>query len=489
MKLSIFLGLTCALTYTPSYAFKVPPPLNESLRAKGVDVNSVPVDIANPELFKSLNESANREQVESTERQTENPSHQIQISENSEINYEFVSQFFQPSICIDRLENFVGCIKATETYYAFLGKKIIHSQKAKNYLEGLDSKAEFSYVNDFSIEIKKSDLSLNPLQIKKFMQLQLEDYKNLFSINQAKVEFLKYQKDTLEHMKVNQAKLTKAQWVEVLNSYLENNDAPHTEFYKEEETLNAVKDQIFFGIGVMLNKQGSHLFVQSVPEGSASAKVGVQPGWRIVNINGESTEKMDLQTAVQKLRGPENTSVVVTFFENGQPIEKTIERKKVEIKNVKSRLIKVKGKNYGYISLSSFMVGTSSNNAQIFHAAVNALKQEIVNEIQNFKSQNVEGLLFDLRGNGGGFIGIANEIASLFLKKESLFTVVEDAANSHASTVLTDKDPIYTGKLVILQNSGSASASEMFANAMKFYERALIVGRTSLEKGPIKINR
>lgn len=483
MKLSILLGLTFTLAYSPSYAFKVPPPLNESLKAKGIDINAVPVDIANPELFKSLNEAATSDHAKvNNENEIENDE-TIKISEDSEIDFEFASQFFQPKICIQRLENFVGCISVIETYYAFLGKQILHSQKAKNYLENLNSKIEFLLINDFSIEMKNIDLVLSPYQFKQLKNLKFEDYKNLFSNAQAKVEFLQYQKNVLNHMKENKSKLNKAQWAAVLNTYLENNDAPHTEFYNEEEILNKTKDQVFYGIGVVLHQQGAHFFVQTVPEESASAAVGVQPGWSIVKVNGEPTDKMELNALVQKLRGPENTTVNVTFLDNQQLIEKTIKRKKVEVKNVKSRLIKINNKKYGYISLSSFMLSTYTNNAKIFQDAVNALKQDIINAIHNFESQNVEGILFDLRGNGGGYTSLANVIASLFLKKESLFSILEDSANSHYSTLLTTEHPVYNGKLVILQNSSSASASEMFSNAMKFYERALIVGRTSFGKG------
>ncbi len=242
------------------------------------------------------------------------------------------------------------------------------------------------------------------------------------------------------------------------------------ERYKELEIGTSGE---FGGVGIEISGENDLLTVITPIEGSPAAKAGIKPGDLIIAIDGKSTEGLSVDEAVKSLRGPKGSTVKITIQSQGDknPREVVLVRDIIYVKSVDSKLIDGR---IGYIKLSQFQEKTSEELVK----AVEAL------EFEN-KSQ-LNGLILDLRNNPGGLLTQAVEVADEFIDEGLIVSVkgrVEDQSTEYYATK-KDNTPGYP--IIILVNKGSASASEVVAEALQDKKRAIILGTKTFGKGSVQ---
>lgn len=228
------------------------------------------------------------------------------------------------------------------------------------------------------------------------------------------------------------------------------------------------------GLGMQIDSRDDRIRIISPIEGTPAYRKGLQAGDVLWEINGKSTIKMNTQDAANLMRGPAGTSVNLKIHREGVPdlLDYDIERAVIELKSVNFYGF-FEGTNIGYIRLSRFAEETGNE----LHAAINALTAE----------KPLDGLVFDLRSNGGGLLQEAVETANLFLEKDKLVVYTLGRTPDTERRYYSDKDPmIPKGKLVILVDEGTASASEIVSGAIQDWDRGIIMGQTTYGKGLVQ---
>ncbi len=247
---------------------------------------------------------------------------------------------------------------------------------------------------------------------------------------------------------------------------------PHSSLLPPEayEDLQIDSEGEFPGIGIHITLQNGIVTVISPIEGTPAFKAGVKAKDRIIKIDGFVPK--DLRDAVSKMRGPKGTTVVVTIAREGfsEPLELTITRDIIPVESIKSLVIKP---GYGYIWITNF----TGNTTDDFIKALEKLESG---------STPLKGFILDLRDNGGGLLNQAIKVSDIFLEEGKILSIEGRLKkNSRVFTAHPDKVK-RTYPMVILINSGSASASEIVAGALQDHKRALILGTTSFGKGSVQ---
>ncbi|WP_034384651.1 S41 family peptidase [Deinococcus sp. YIM 77859] len=247
-------------------------------------------------------------------------------------------------------------------------------------------------------------------------------------------------------------------------------------YYREPEN-NAIEAQNlngeFGGIGVSLvaaNPDGTGGKVDNVYKGGAAAQAGVQIGDVFVKIGDQEVLTSKLDEIVRLVRGQEGTTVNVTFARNGKPFTVKMERRKVTIVSVEQTMLPG---NVGYIALNTFY---NEKVGEQFRAA-----------IADMKKRGVQKLILDLRDNGGGLLNAGIDVADQFLAQGKIVSLRDRSGRTEVAGSATNRPTDYTGKLVVLVNKNSASASEIVAGALQDTKRATIVGEQTFGKGVAQI--
>ena len=226
----------------------------------------------------------------------------------------------------------------------------------------------------------------------------------------------------------------------------------------------------FTGIGIHITIQDGFVTVISPIEDTPAYKAGIKARDRIIKVDGKSTR--DLRNAVNMMRGPKGTKVLVTILREGvkKPLEFELVRDVIPIQSVKSFDMKP---GYGYIRLSNF-TGTTT--------------PEMLKALEKMETAEVplKGLILDLRNNGGGLLNQSIKVADLFLDEGAILSI--KGRNNKNTKVFNATHSSVERKypLVVLINGGSASASEIVAGALQDHKRALILGTTSFGKGSVQ---
>ncbi|WP_144669267.1 carboxy terminal-processing peptidase [Dokdonia sp. Hel_I_53] len=276
-----------------------------------------------------------------------------------------------------------------------------------------------------------------------------------------------------------------------LNAIVEGFD-PHTYYFApvEKDRFDTQMSGQFQGIGARLQKKNGEIRVtdiisggpawrsEQLKEGDVILKVKQEDEKDALNVVG-----MRLEDAIEFIKGPKGTKVTLSVKTklDGSTKNITIERDIVELEEVYARSAKVvkDGRKYGLINLPKFYFDMQNYKEK------NAAK-DVKREVERLKREGVEGLVIDLRNNGGGSLKTVVDIAGLFIRQGP---VVQVAGNGDEPEVLEDLDPsiVWDGPLVILVNEISASASEILAAAMQDYERAIIIGgKQTYGKGTVQ---
>lgn len=261
-------------------------------------------------------------------------------------------------------------------------------------------------------------------------------------------------------------------------------DDPYTVYLEPSTNKRFLEDLEgqFDGIGAELSIRDALLTVVAPLEGSPAEKAGIKPKDIIVKVDGQETAKMSFDDAIAKIRGKKGTEVVLTVVHDAQSEESKISvmRDTIEVKSVKLSFV---GDNNSIALLKINQFGKDT---------VSLLKksqQEIVDK-------KVKGIVIDLRNNPGGLLNTAIEVSSLFIpndltkfENENLkkgVVVIEENAKKEQEKFTRTSNQLFSLPFVVIQNNGSASASEIFAGAMKDYKLGKIIGETSFGKGSVQ---
>jgi carboxyl-terminal processing protease len=245
---------------------------------------------------------------------------------------------------------------------------------------------------------------------------------------------------------------------------------PYTEYFNPDdaEEFQSEIDGVFEGIGAQLGKDAdNNIIVVSPISGYPAEKAGLKPKDIIAEINGESAYDLSISEAVDKIRGPKGTSVKLTIVREDSVEEFEITREEIDIPSVETEI-----KNgVGIMKISRFGDDTVS-------LATKAAFE--------FKAANVKGIVLDLRGNPGGYLEGAVDIASLWLTNDK--TVLTERRENTVIDTFESKGPgiLSSIKTVVLIDEGSASASEIVAGALKDNQSAELVGQKTFGKGSVQ---
>ena len=250
---------------------------------------------------------------------------------------------------------------------------------------------------------------------------------------------------------------------------------PHSVYISAEEVkrMNEPLQGSFDGIGVQFNILNDTLMVVSPIAGGPSEKLGIRSGDRIVIIDTDTVAGVGLQnsTVIKKLRGKKGTKVVVQIVRQGEKglLQFDIIRDKIPIYSLDAAYMITK--NTGYVKLNRF----AATSMQEFHKAVDSLKQS-----------GFENLILDLRGNGGGYLKTAIALADEFLDEGQMVVYTEGTHQPRQSYRATNKGSFSKGRIIVMVDEGSASASEIVTGAIQDWDRGIVVGRRSFGKGLVQ---
>lgn len=250
---------------------------------------------------------------------------------------------------------------------------------------------------------------------------------------------------------------------------------PHSEYMTADEykKMNEPLQGNFEGIGVQFNILKDTITVVSPISGGPSEKLGIRSGDRIVEIEDTVVAGIGITNndVIKKLRGDKGTKVSVKIMRRGvpEPIAYTIVRDKIPIYSVDAGYM-LKG-DIGYIKINRFAQSTMDE----FYAAMDKLEPK-----------GMKSLILDLRGNSGGYLNTSIDLSDEFLDNNALIVYTEGATSPRKDNNATSRGRFQKGKLVVLIDEGSASASEIVSGAVQDHDRGLIIGRRSFGKGLVQ---
>ncbi|MCB9030835.1 MAG: S41 family peptidase [Chitinophagales bacterium] len=261
---------------------------------------------------------------------------------------------------------------------------------------------------------------------------------------------------------------------EAINAILEHLD-PHSVYFTEEELQQANEplEGNFEGVGIQFNILRDTIIVVNTISGGPSEKVGIMSGDKIVVIDGENVAGIGITNkgVTDRLRGPKGTRVKVSIDRKGltKPQDFSITRDVIPLYSVDASYML--DPETGYIRVSKFAASTV---------------EEFRDAVSELKGDGMENLILDLRGNGGGYLNAAIDLSDEFLDAGKLIVYTDGRAYPRQDAYATSFGKMQSGKVVVLIDESSASASEIVSGALQDWDRALIVGRRSFGKGLVQ---
>ena len=269
---------------------------------------------------------------------------------------------------------------------------------------------------------------------------------------------------------VNLDMLTEKAIIEVLK-----NLDPHSTYIsaKDVKEMNEPLNGNFEGIGVQFNLLRDSIIIVEPIGGGPCEKVGIRAGDRILTIDQEKVTGINISTSGvrSRLMGAKGTKVNITVYRKGSKdiLDFTIIRDKIPILSVDASYML--DKETGYIKLNKFAATT---------------EKEFSDAVTNLKKNNMKNLVLDLRGNGGGYMLAATQLADKFFSDEKLLVYLLGRKSPRQDFKSTGNGVLSSSRLVVLTDEGSASASEIFAGAIQDWDRGVIMGRRTFGKGLVQ---
>ncbi len=249
---------------------------------------------------------------------------------------------------------------------------------------------------------------------------------------------------------------------------------PHTAFLapKAYAQMRERHQASFFGLGILVGQRNGRLTVITPIEGTPASRLGIRAGDVIQAIEGHPTSKMTVDEAVSKLKGPKGTEVHITIVRSGmpEPLEFTVVR--AEIPQTTVRFAYMLQPGTGYIAITDFSRSTGS---------------EVAQALAKLRGQGMERLILDLRNNGGGLLDQAIDVCDQFLDPGSSIVQTKGRIRDSMQAFQADgRHPRFDLPLVVLVNSGTASASEIVSGAIQDHDVGLVVGTPTWGKGLVQ---
>ncbi|MCJ7446336.1 MAG: S41 family peptidase [Bacteroidales bacterium] len=260
----------------------------------------------------------------------------------------------------------------------------------------------------------------------------------------------------------------------IIIDLLKNLD-PHSTYIsaKDVKDMNEPLLGNFEGIGIQFNLLHDTIIVVEPISGGPSERVGLRAGDRIIIINGEKVAGVGIATTGvrSRLMGTKGTSVNINVFRKGEKdiLDFTIIRDKIPINSLDAAYML--DQETGYIKLNKFAATT---------------EKEFMDAVAILQKSNLKNLIIDLRGNGGGFMTAATEIANNFFSNQNLLVYLIGRKTPRQDYRSTGRGSLSSARVVVLTDEGSASASEIFAGAMQDWDRGIVVGRRTFGKGLVQ---
>ncbi len=248
---------------------------------------------------------------------------------------------------------------------------------------------------------------------------------------------------------------------------------PHSSYMNEKQfkEMNMDIRGEFTGVGIQIGIKNQQLTIIAPIEDTPGYRAGLASGDKIMKINDEWTKDMTIEQAVDTMRGPKGTSVRLLIYRDGwdKPKEFKIVRDVIKVVSVKSRML---ANNIGYVKIIQFQGQTS---------------EELEKALKNLEAKDMKKLVIDLRNDPGGLLDASVDVSSKFMPKDKLVVYLQGRQpNDRKDFLTTGSDISRTYPIVVLVNTGSASASEIVAGALQDSKRALIVGTQTFGKGSVQ---
>ncbi len=250
---------------------------------------------------------------------------------------------------------------------------------------------------------------------------------------------------------------------------------PHSVYISADEVaaMNEPLDGSFEGVGVQFNIMNDTLMVVNPVIGGPSEKVGIRAGDRIIGIDGDVVAGIGIKNSdvFKYLRGKKGTKVNLTILRrsSNDKLKFVVVRDKIPLHSVDAAYMATP--KTAYVKISRFALNTHD---------------EFVEALEKLDNNNFENLILDLRGNGGGYLKAAIDIADEFLDKSKLLVYTEGLNSVRREHLARKKGLFEKGNLVVLIDEGSASASEIVSGAVQDWDRGLVLGRRSFGKGLVQ---
>ncbi len=248
---------------------------------------------------------------------------------------------------------------------------------------------------------------------------------------------------------------------------------PHSSYMTERafKEINMDIKGEFHGVGLQLGIKNQQLTVIAPIEDTPADRAGIAAGDKILKVNDDWTKDMTIEEAVDKMRGPKGTEVRLLIHRDSwdKPKEFKIVRDVIKVQSVKSRMLE---DGVGYVKIIQFQGQTA---------------KDVEKALKKLEEKGMKELVLDMRNNPGGLLDASVDVSSLFLPKDKLVVYLQGRRKDDRKDFLaTGADHVRTYPVVVLVNTGSASASEIVAGALQDQKRAVIIGTQTFGKGSVQ---
>jgi carboxyl-terminal processing protease len=248
---------------------------------------------------------------------------------------------------------------------------------------------------------------------------------------------------------------------------------PHSEYLDANEYRDILISTTgsYTGIGIEVSQEDGAIIVISPLAGSPAARADIRSGDQIIAIDAKSIERDNLQDTIERMRGRPGSKISVTVERDGDAIIHDMRREKIRVASVHEKAV---SPAFGYVRVNQF----SDTTARELGRAIDSLQEE--------RQGLLDGLILDLRNNPGGVLDAAVDVSDLFLDSGLIVTADGRTEDARFSRSAHRGDVLDGAELVVLVNSGSASASEIVAGALQDNGRAAVIGTSTFGKGLVQ---
>jgi carboxyl-terminal processing protease len=254
---------------------------------------------------------------------------------------------------------------------------------------------------------------------------------------------------------------------------------PHSSYMnqKQYDDMQVETSGQFGGLGLEVTQTDGLLKVISPIDGTPAARAGIKPGDIIVDINGKSTDGINLDDAVTEMRGAPGSKINVTLKRSGidTPVNLTLTREIIQIEDVKEKLFPTAGGNIGYIRLASF----DEKADQDIRNAIDTLQKQA-------GSAGIHAYILDMRDNPGGLLDQAVAVGDDFINSGEIVSTHGRHSEDDQVWYAQSGDILHGAPMVVMVNQGSASAAEIVTAALQQNQRALVLGMRTFGKGSVQ---